>query len=622
MHQIIGTNNKGLEINLTDRTVQRFEITYEDRRKYLGGKGLGLKYLYERMRPGVDPLSGENILAIMMGALMGSGGPNSGRFAAVTKSPLTGIIASSSCGGPFGMAFKSAGYDCLLITGKADMPVYLQIDALNVEIKEAKCLWGLDTEKTQEAFGLHRQDGALVIGPAGEHLVLYANIASGHRFLGRGGLGAVMGSKNLKAVVARGGTFKIAPHNPEGFQKIKKKANKDILNNFFTAQQYRNFGTNTNVRYCNQARILPVRNYTRGSDSRAENISGQSFRERYDIKPQACNPCTILCGHKGFFKDGIYQVPEYETVGLFGANLEIFDPEKITVWNGLCGRLGMDTISCASSIAFWMEAGEKGLIQTDLKFGLADGVSELLEDIAFRRDAGDEIANGSRWLSQKFGGEEYAMQVKGLEMAAYDPRGSWGQGLAYAVANRGGCHLSATLFPLEIFFGFLDPHSIRAKPEFVKFFEDLYAAINSLHSCLFTAFAYVLEAPIVKLVPKPLLAFTMQYMPQIATRLMDFGVYTRLLETAVGIKLTQREFLQVGERVHVLERYMNTREGITRLDDQLPARFLHEVRTDDPKGLVVPLEVMLDKYYKLRGFDGNGIPTAETLEELEIQIKY
>ena len=427
-----------------------------------------------------------------------------------------------------------------------------------------------------------------------------------------------MGSKNLKAVVARGGTYKITPYDTEGFQKIKKKANKDILNNFFTAQQYRNFGTNANVRYCNQAGILPVRNYTRGSDPRAENFSGQAFREQYGIKPEACKPCTILCGHKGFFEDGIHQVPEYETVGLFGANLEIFNPEKITVWNGLCGRLGMDTISCASSIAFWMEAGEKGLIQTDLKFGLADGISEVLGDIAFRRGAGDEIANGSRWLSKKYGGEDFAMQVKGLEMAAYDPRGSWGQGLAYAVANRGGCHLSATLFPLENFIRFLNPHSIRAKPEFVKFFEDLYAGINSLHTCLFTVFAYVLEAPIVKLVPKPLLAYTMQYFPQIAIRLMNIGVYTRLLETTAGIKLSQREFLKVGERVHVLERYMNTREGITRLDDKLPERFLHEVREDDLDGLVVPLEVMLDKYYKLRGFDENGVPTAERLGELGI----
>ena len=544
--EIVGTTNKALEINLSDRSIRYFNIAWEDRRKYLGGKGLGLKYLFDRMIPGTDPFGEENILAIMMGVLMGSGGPSTGRFAAITKSPLTGIIASSSCGGPFGLAFKTAGYDALLITGKAEKPVYLEIGVSQVEIRDADHLWGLDTEQTQQALALERQDGALAIGPAGEHRVLYANIASGHRFLGRGGLGAVMGSKNLKAVAARGGTYKIVPCDPDGFQAVRKKANKDIRNNFFTTQQYRNFGTNSNVRYCNQAGILPVRNYTSGSDPRAENISGQSFRERYDIKPAGCKPCTISCGHKGLFADGIYPVPEYETVGLFGPNLEIFDPEEITAWNDLCGRLGMDTISCASTIAYWMEAGEKGYIQTDLKFGSPSGISGLLEDIACRRGAGDELANGSRWLSRKYGGEAFAIQVKGLEMAAYDPRGSWGQGLAYAVANRGGCHLSATLFPLENFFGFLNPHSIRAKPEFVKFFEDLYAAINSLHTCLFTTFAYVLEAPVVKLVPKPLLAFVMQYFPKLAVRMMNIGTYTRLLEAAAGIKLTQGELLKVG----------------------------------------------------------------------------
>ena len=619
--KIIGTTNRALEINLSDRSIRHFSIDWEDRRKYLGGKGLGLKYLFDRMIPGADPFGEENILAFMMGVLLGSGGPSTGRFAAITKSPLTGIIASSSCGGPFGMAFKTAGYDALLITGKAERPVYLEIRAGQVEIKDADHLWGLDTEQTQQELGLERLDGALVIGPAGEHRVLYANIASGHRFLGRGGLGAVMGSKNLKAVAARGGTYKIVPFDPDGFQKVKKKANKDIRNNFFTDRQYRNFGTNSNVRYCNQAGILPVRNYTSGSDPRAENISGQSFRERYDIKPAGCKPCTISCGHKGLFENGIYSVPEYETVGLFGSNLEIFDPEEITAWNDQCGRLGMDTISCASTIAYWIEAGNKGYIQTDLKFGSARGVSDLLEDIAYRRGAGDELANGSRWLSKKYGGEEFAMQVKGLEMAAYDPRGSWGQGLAYAVANRGGCHLSATLFPLENFFGFLNPYSIRAKPEFVKFFEDLYAAINSLHTCLFTTFAYVLEDPLVKLVPKPLLAFVMQYFPKIAVRMMNIGAYPRLLETAVGIKLTQGELLKVGERIHVLERYMNTREGVTRLDDTLPGRFLHEARGDDPEGRVVPLEAMLDKYYRLRGFDRNGIPTSQTLKKLGISVQ-
>lgn len=618
METAVGTTNQGLEIDLTTRMVNPFTISPEDRRMYLGGKGLGLKLLFDRMCPGVDPLGEENILALMMGTLMGSGGPSSARFAAVSKSPLTGIMVSSSCGGPFGMACKTAGYECLLIRGRADAPLLLEIDANGVQFKDASDLWGSDTEQAQAACALDRQDGALVIGPAGENQVLYANIVSGHRYLGRGGLGAVMGSKNLKAVVARGGSVKILPADPKGFKKVCQQANRMINENPFTGEQYRGFGTNSNVRYCNEAGIIPVRNFRSGSDVRAELVSGQTFKERFDIKPDPCRPCTIACGHRGYYSDGVHHIPEYETVGLFGPNLEIFDPEKITEWNDLCGRMGMDTISCASTLAYVMEAGERGLMQTGLKFGSPEGVSEAIIDTALRRGAGDEIANGSRWLSKKYGGMDFAMQVKGMELAAYDPRGAWGQGLAFAVANRGGCHLSATIFPLEAFFKFLKPTSIRGKPEFTWFFESLYAAVNSIDTCLFTTFAYVLQAPIVRLTPKPLLSLIMQYFPNLAIFLMDYSVFSKLVETSIGMKLNQRQLLRIGERVHVLERYMNTREGISRLDDTLPERLLAEGRTDDPQQQTVPLEQMLEKYYRIRGYDENGIPTPQALKRLGI----
>jgi len=619
MKDISGTSNRVLDINLSSKTANTFLITETDRRMFLGGKGLGLKYLYERLKPGIDPLGAENILAFMMGVLMGTGAPCSGRFAALTKSPLTGILLSSSCGGPFGMALKTAGYDGLLISGKSGEPVYIHIDSKGAEFRDASVLWGKDTQETQNELGLTKHDGALAIGPAGENLVSFANIATGHRFLGRGGMGAVMGSKNLKAVVARGNAFKIVPKDPETFRRVSQKATRFINANSFTGDSYRKYGTSANVNYSNKGGILPIDNFRRGQSDQAAAVSGESMRRKYNTRPSTCQPCTILCGHKGTYADGsVHQIPEYETVGLLGTNLGIYDTDRITEWNNICGRMGMDTISAGGTLAYVMEAGEKGLLPTDLKFGSPEGIGPALEDIAHRRGLGNELANGSRWLARKYGGEEFAIQVKGLEMAAYDPRGSWGQGLAYAVANRGACHLSATIFPLEVVFGFLNPYTTRAKARFVIFFESLYAAVNSLHTCLFTAFAYVLEPPLVKFTPKPLLGLLMQYLPVVAIKLMDFRIFSKLYTAITGIGLSQWELLKIGDRIHVLERWMNTREGISRKDDTLPLRFLKEGRDCDPAGQTVPIEKMVSTYYRLRGYDDNGIPTAGTLNKLAI----
>ena len=619
MREIIGTDNRILEIDLTTRTSGEFEVAAEDRRMYLGGKGLGLKYLYERMAPGTDPLGEGNILALMMGVLLGTGAPCSGRFAAVTKSPLTGIFTTSSCGGPFGMAFKTAGYDGLLVSGRSESPVLLRIDSNGVRFDDATSLWGLETVAAQEALGLSRQQGALVIGPAGENRVRYANIASGHRFLGRGGMGAVMGAKNLKALVATGRTCKILPANPKKFQKAKKRAERYINANVFTSDLYRNYGTNANTTPCNDHGILPVHNFRQGSHGDAPNVSGETIRETYKTRYSTCKPCSILCGHKGAYPDGsTHQIPEYETVGLLGISLGIFDTQKITEWNDICCRMGMDTISAGATLAWAMEAGEKGLRDTTLRFGSPEGISAVLGDIGLKNGQGDELGNGTRWLSGKYGGREFAMHVKGLELAAYDPRGAWGQGLAYAVANRGGCHLSAYLLGLEIYTGLLNPYRTHAKPEFVRFFENITCGINSLQTCQFTMFGYLLEPPLTKYTPKPILGFLMQNLPQVALPLTDFGTYPQLWSAVTGISMSSREFFKAGERIHVLERTMNTAEGICRRDDRLPDRLLQEGRADDEKERTVPLDGMLDRYYRIRGYDKNGIPKAAILEKLKI----
>lgn len=622
MKKIIGTSNRLLEIDLSKQSIKVTKIDPKEREMYLGGKGLGMKILYDRMKPGIDPLSEDNMLAVMMGVFLGTGAPCTGRWDAVTKSPLTNIMVSSSCGGPFGIAFKTAGYDGLLISGKANKPVYIKIDDKGATIEDASEIWGKDTDETQEYFKLGKKDGAMVIGPAGENLVKYANVKSGHRFLGRGGIGAVLGSKNVKAVIAFGGYYKIVPKNEEKFKKLKKKANKYINANNTTSNLYRNYGTASHVNACNKSGILPINNFQDGQHEKAIEISGEMYKVKHDSKFSSCSNCTILCGHKGSFNgEKTLQFPEYETVGLLGSNLGNYNTTKLAEWNELCGLLGLDTISMGTTLSYVMEATEKGLMKTELKFESPEGVQEMINAIAKREGIGNDIANGTRWLSDKYGGSEFAMHVKGMELSAYDPRGVWGQGLSYAVANRGGCHLSAPVFSLEGILHFLNPYTTKYKPKFVDYFENLFAAINSLHTCEFTSYAYMLEPFIAKTTPKKMLGFLMQNAAELALGLMDVSVYSGLYEVITGIELSQKKMFLAGRRIHVLERYMNTLEGISRKDDTLPRRLLKEGRLSDQKKRVVPLEKMLGKYYKIKGYDDNGIPTEKTLEELGIEVR-
>ncbi len=619
MQEILGTSNRVLEVNLSTQTVSEFKISDKDREMYLGGKGMGLKLLSERLQPGIDPLSPDNSIAFMMGVYMGTNTPSSGRFSAVTKSPLTGIMVHSSCGGPFGMAYKTAGYDGLIVTGKAKKPTYLVITKDGVSFEDAAHLWGKNVKESQEKLKLAKGHGELLIGTAGENKVKYANVVSGHRFLGRGGIGAVMGSKNLKGIVAHGKEFKIIPKNQEAFKVSKKLGTKYINQNNMTSVLYRKYGTNSHVVVCNETKILPVRNFAKGSHKDASKVSGELFKLEFNSTFSTCKPCTIMCGHKGTFKDGrVMQIPEYETTGLFGPNLEIFDPQLIAEWNDLAGNLGLDTISLANTLGFVMEATEKGLMKTELQFGKADNIEKHIKQIAAAKGIGAELGNGTRWLSEKYGGKDFAIHVKGLEMAAYDPRGAWGQGLNYAVANRGACHLSAPVFSLEATMGFVQPHTTQAKAKFVNYFENMFAAVNSMHGCQFTSYAYMLEPFVAKTTPKGLMGIMMQKLPDVALGLMDVSVYSKSFASITGIPMSQAKMFKAGERIHVLERYMNTREGISRKDDTLPERFLTEARRTDPDGHVVPLEKMLNKYYKLKGYDENGIPTPKTMERLSL----
>ena len=429
-----------------------------------------------------------------------------------------------------------------------------------------------------------------------------------------------MGAKNLKGIVVYGGEYKIVPRDKKTFNKARKTGFKYINSNPFLTQQYRKYGTASHYKYCNKTGTLSVMNFKQSSHERAHEVSGEAMREKYKTTPSSCIPCAIQCGHKGTDKDGIvHQMPEFQTSALLGPNLGNFDTDLIIKWNDLCGRMGMDTVSAGTTLAYVMEAGEKGLIKTGLTFGSPDGVYETLEDIAFRRGKGVELANGTAWLSEKYGGKEFALHVKGMEMTSYDPRGAVGQGLAFATNNRGGHHLSAFLVAQEVLLSLLNPDTTRAKVHYVLFYERLFTAANSLVTCLFTAYAYILEKPLIRFIPDKVVGFVMQNMRWLAIKLMGVGLYNKFFESITGIRMSNREMMKAGDRIYLLERYLNTREGISRKDDTLPDRFLKQGREADPKKRTVPLEKMLKKYYRLRGYDERGAPTDETLRKFNIK---
>ncbi len=625
MKTIVGESKRYLEINLTDRSWSVFTPHEEDLRDYLGGKGLGLKLIYDRTDKGtrlaaIDPLGPDNILAFMMGTFIGTGATCSARFAGVTKSPLTGIMVGSSCGGPFGMACKTAGWDGVLVRGAAEKPTVLLIDEDGARFQDAGELWGLGTAETQRRLVTNPRQGDLVIGPAGENGALYANIRSGNRYLGRGGMGAAMGAKRLKAIVATGHSFRIEPADKAAFEKYRDIGRTYINRNAFVLS-YRAYGTNYGVRPGIRSGFAPVRNFRDRTDERCEALSGEAMAARYKTRHASCAPCSVLCGKKGTYPDGVVRhIPEYETIGVWGGNIMNFDPDLVGLWNDLMNDLGLDTISAGVTVSWAMEAAEKGLRPSELAFGRTDNIARILVEIALREGEGAELALGSKRLAEKYGGLEFAAQVKGLEMAAYDPRAGWGQGLNYAVANRGGCHLNAYPIALEAVFNYLPPYTTRSKVSWVAFFEDLFDAVNATQTCQFSIFGYLLEPPIARFTPKPLLKLAMTYLPGVAQLVLDWGAISSQVAAITGRRLSQREYLRVGRRSHVLERHMNVLLGVTAGDDTLPRRFLDEAVTKHPDKSVVPVDKMVKAYYRRKGYDANGAPTAKLLASLGIPL--
>ncbi|HID27002.1 MAG TPA: aldehyde ferredoxin oxidoreductase [Methanosarcinales archaeon] len=595
--------NKILQVDLTKETTSVREFPKE-LKQYIGGRGLGVKLVYDN-GANIDPLSPENIMVFATGPLTGTRAPESGRYCVVSKSPATGTVFDSNSGGTWGSELKFAGFDVVVIKGKAKNPVYLWINDGSAEIKSASEVWGKDVFETTDTLVEEVGDKkakVACIGLGGEKLANIAAIMNDKaRAAGRGGLGAVMGSKNLKAIVVRGHNRpEIA--NPDLFDSAVKESMETIKNNDVTGKGLPSYGTAVLVNIINEAGILPTRNFQTGVFENAYDISGESMAENLLDRKRACWGCIIGCGRGTSIKEGKYkgesgEGPEYETVWSLGAQCGVKDLNAITKANYLCNQYGIDTISAGSICGVVMEMYEKGKITEKeigfrANFGDASALVNLVELMCKGSGFGVDMVKGSRLLTEKYGAPELAMQVKGLELPAYDPRGVQGHGLAYATSNRGGCHLRAYMIAPEIL-GIpmkIDPFATEGKPEMLKTIQDLFAVVDSLILCKFNTFAIGAEE------------------------------FTKLLNGALGTQYSVEDIMQIGERIWNLERRYNNREGLTRPEDTLPKRLLEIPMPDGPaKGQVNRLNEMLDDYYKVRGWNSNGEVTQEKLKELGLE---
>ncbi len=598
-----GWVGKILRVDLTTGQWKTEELDRNLALKFIGGRGLGSKILYDEIDPKIDPFSPANKLIMATGPLTGTSASAAGRYMAITKSPLTGTIACSNSGGHFGAEMKFAGFDLMIFEGKAQEPVYVYVEDGRVEIRGAKHLWGKTThEATDQILAETDMDAKVAcIGPAGEKGVRFACIINDkHRAAGRSGVGAVMGSKNLKAVAIKGsGSVGIA--NKDAFRKATLDGFQKVKANPVTSTGLPAYGTAVLVNVINQHGLFPTRNFQEGVFEGAEKISGESMAEQILIRNRACFACPIACGrvtktnHPKYAYSG--EGPEYESDWSLGACCGVDQIDAIGKANYLCDLLGMDPISAGVTIACAMELFQRGILSTkevgrSLHFGDADAMVEMVKATGYREGFGDALAEGSYRLAEKFGHIEYSMSVKKQEFPAYDGRGAQGMGLQYATSNRGACHVRGYMISPEILGApqKLDPFETEEKAGWTKAFQDTTAIVDSSGICLFNTFA---------LGPPEILEY---------------------LKAATGMEMNLEELMKAGERIWNLERLFNLKAGVTGKEDRLPDRIVKEPMPEGPaKGRVVQLDRMLPEYYELRGWNLDGIPTREKLKELGLE---
>ncbi|HPR44217.1 aldehyde ferredoxin oxidoreductase family protein [Ottowia sp.] len=608
---------KILRVNLTEGTVKSEPLNMEWAREYIGSRGLGSKYLVSEIDPKVDPLSPDNKIIWATGPLTGTMASTGGRYTVITKGPLTGAIACSNSGGYWGAELKMAGWDMIVFEGKSPKPVYLYINDDTAELRDAAGIWGKSVWETEEALKKAHQDPLVrvsSIGKAGENQVLFAAVVNDlHRAAGRSGVGAVMGSKNLKAIAVRGTKGVGNIRDPKAFM-AETFARKKILHDHpVTGQGLPTFGTQVLMNVINEVGALPTRNHRDVQFEGAKDISAEAMAtprktdgKKHLVTNQACFGCTIACGRISKIDETHFTVEtkpqywgasgglEYEAAWALGAANGVNDLEALQYVNLLCNEEGIDPISFGATVGLVMELYEMGVltkeqIGIEAPFGSAKALAFLAEETVNGRGFGKEIGMGSKRLAARYGHPDLSMSSKGQEFPAYDGRAIQGIGLAYATSNRGGCHLRGYTIASEVL-GIpvkTEPSATEGKPELVKAFQDATAAFDSAGVCIFTTFAWSL--------------------PDLAPQ----------LQAACDEGYTVEELEKIGERIWNMEREFNNAAGFTKADDSLPKRLLTEAaKTGGSKGSVSHLAEMLPKYYEVRGWDSEGRPTAATKARL------
>lgn len=579
---------KVLRVDLASHSARPEPLQEAWARDFIGGKGLAFRYLWDVLPPHTDPLSPQNAVVIFSGALAGTCVPTTARTVVCTRSPATGTILDSYVGGAFSLQLKLAGYDGIVVTGRSPKPVALLIVDDQVRFVDASPAWGKGTWET-DAW-LKREAGdedvvTLAIGPAGENLVRYACLTSeAYRQAARGGIGAVFGSKNLKAVGVRGTGSVRVPDMP-AFLAL----NKDLVqNNLLTSTNLwaNTDGTPMIVDLSQGAGLLPTRGFSQGVFEHAESINSASL-QAIKVRNRACATCPLACGRFIRTPDGFLEGPEYETLGMVGSNCGMGSLEAVAAFNRRCDDLGLDTISMGNVLGLAMLMAQEGIHDFGLRFGDVEAYLAAVEDIAYQRGVGVELGKGARSLASTYGAEHLVMESKGLEFPAYDPRGSYGMALAYCTSDRGACHLRA--WPVaEEAFGTRDPFTLEGKAELVMRMQNLNAVKWTGIFCDFWA--------------------------------IGAGEMARLFAAATGVPRTEEELLLIGERIWNLGRLFNVREGFRRKDDIPPSALFDRPLPEGPAAgknfTRQEYEEALSEYYRLRGWDEDGVPTEERLVAL------
>ena len=605
-----GWREKVLRVDLSRGKISEESLNPQICKDYIGGRGVGMHYLLREVNPLCDPLSKENTMFLVAGPLTGTSAPTGARYMVMTKSPLTGAVTCSNSGGFFPAEMKKAGLEMMVIQGKAAEPVYLWIDGEHAELRSASHVWGKTTHDTEEVLLKETEAKARVacIGPGGERLVKFASIMNERdRTAGRSGVGAVMGSKNLKAIVVRG-KGEVPLSDPEGFRKACrtymdkfqegiKKAGPPLL---------RLHGTPVTVMATQNRGVFPTRNFRQGTFEGWENLHGESLTKKYLVRAKACFSCPIACGRVTRVNeppfDGEGEGPEYETVYSLGSCCGVSNLAAVTKANYICNELGIDTITMGATISCAMELSELGYLpEADvgkrLRFGDAEALVELCRKTGLREGFGDILAEGSLRLAKRYGHPEFAMVSKGQEFAGYEPRGAQGMGLAYATSSIGASHMRGDPAYIELLGVHMtvDPLDWSTKPQLVKDWQEVFAVIDSAGLCVF---------------------FSVRNLTTPTRDIRPAGIL-ELLNAATGAGYDMDSLMRAAERIINAERLFLVKAGFSRKDDSLPPRIVGEPLPDGPaKGMVCHLEEMLNDYYRLRGWTQDGIPTDKKLKEL------